>query len=58
MNIISNFDVVMWDRGLRVRNVVFMNFPSNETRAIYGPIILDRCTDRCGGKLLSYLTIY
>ena len=39
----------MWDRGLRVRNVVFMNFPSNETRAIYGPIILDRCTDRCGG---------
>ncbi len=39
----------MWDRGLRVRNVVFMNFPSNETRAIQGPIILDRCTDRCGG---------
>jgi hypothetical protein len=26
-----------------------MNFPSNETRAIYGPIILGRCTDRCGG---------
>ncbi|CAF4773440.1 unnamed protein product [Rotaria sp. Silwood1] len=41
--------VVMWDRGLRVRNVAFINFPSNETRAIVGPIILGRCTDRCGG---------
>ncbi|CAF3595884.1 unnamed protein product [Rotaria sordida] len=49
--------VVMWDRGLRVRNVVFMNFPSNETRAIYGPIILDRCTDRCGGWLTYFSNI-
>lgn len=47
----------MWDRGLRVRNVVFMNFPSNETRAIYGPIILDRCTDRCGGRNPSLMNI-
>ncbi|CAF1351069.1 unnamed protein product [Rotaria sordida] len=49
--------VVMWDRGLRVHNVTFINFPSNETRAIFGPIILGRCTDRCGGWLTKFSNI-
>ncbi|CAF4431207.1 unnamed protein product [Rotaria sp. Silwood2] len=40
----------MWDRGLRVQNITFINFPSNKTRAIFGPIILGRCTYRCGVK--------
>ena len=47
----------MWDRGLRIRNVVFMNFLGNGTRAISGPIILDRCTDRCGGWITSFSNI-
>ena len=47
----------MWDRGLRVRNVLFMNFPSNETRAISGPVILDRCTEQCGGWLTTFSNI-
>ena len=39
----------MWDRGLRVRNVSFINFPSANTRALYGPSITGRCTQFCGG---------
>ncbi|CAF4657274.1 unnamed protein product [Rotaria sp. Silwood1] len=49
--------VVMWDRGLSVSNVAFINFPSNQTRAIFGPTILDRCTDRCGGWLIKFSNI-
>ncbi|CAF3294066.1 unnamed protein product [Rotaria sp. Silwood2] len=47
----------MWDRGLSVSNVAFINFPSNQTRAIFGPTILDRCTDRCGGWLIKFSNI-
>jgi len=43
----------MWDRGLRVRNVSFFNFPSANTQAIYGPIITGRCVIYCGGKIFS-----
>ncbi len=39
----------MWDRGLLVQNVTFINFPNNQTPAIFGPTILDRCTSGCGG---------
>ncbi len=42
--------IVMWDRGLRVRNVSFINFPSSNTQAIYGPFITGRCLVYCGGK--------
>ncbi|CAF2125989.1 unnamed protein product [Rotaria magnacalcarata] len=40
---------VMWDCGLRVRNITFINFPSSNTQAIFGPIIDGRCTVFCGG---------
>jgi hypothetical protein len=40
----------MWDRGLRVRNVSFINFPSVNTQAIYGPFITGRCLVYCGGR--------
>ena len=40
----------MWDRGLRVRNVSFFNFPNSNTQAIYGPIITGRCMVSCGGN--------
>ncbi len=43
--------LVMWDRGLRVRNVSFINFPSTGTQAIYGPFIIGRCTVYCGGLI-------
>jgi hypothetical protein len=41
----------MWDRGLRVRNVSFINFTSASTQAIYGPFIIGRCTLYCGGMI-------
>ncbi len=41
--------LVMWDRGLLVRNVSFINFPSPNTQAIYGPFIIGRCVVYCGG---------
>lgn len=44
-----SYEIVMWDRGLRVRNITFINFPSNRTQAIYGPVIAGRCTTGCGG---------
>ncbi|CAF3592631.1 unnamed protein product [Rotaria sordida] len=46
--------VVMWDRGLRVRNVTFVNFTSSNTQAIYGPIITGRCLIYCGGWLTKF----
>lgn len=39
----------MWDRGLRVRNISFYNFPSPNTQAIFGPVIAGRCVVFCGG---------
>jgi hypothetical protein len=50
--------LVMWDRGLRVRNVSFFNFPSPNTQAIYGPFIVGRCTVYCGGMLKSIRKIF
>ncbi|CAF5046101.1 unnamed protein product, partial [Rotaria socialis] len=44
----------MWDRGLRVRNITFINFPSASTQALYGPVIAGRCTLRCGGWLTKF----
>ena len=38
----------MWDRGLRVQNVSFINFPSSQTQALYGPSIQGRCSVNCG----------
>ncbi|CAF4249716.1 unnamed protein product, partial [Rotaria sp. Silwood2] len=46
--------VVMWDRGLRVRNISFINFPSSNTQAIYGPFITGRCIVYCGGWLTKF----
>ncbi|CAF3664415.1 unnamed protein product [Rotaria sordida] len=46
--------IVMWDRGLRVRNVSFINFPSSNTQAIYGPFITGRCMVYCGGWLTKF----
>jgi hypothetical protein len=43
----------MWDRGLRVRNVSFINFPSPNTQAIFGPVINGRCVVFCGGREAS-----
>jgi hypothetical protein len=43
--------LVMWDRGLRVRNISFINFPSSSTQAIFGPFIVGRCTVYCGGMI-------
>jgi hypothetical protein len=40
----------MWDRGLRVRNVSFINLPSSQTQALFGPIIDGRCVVGCGGE--------
>ena len=48
----------MWDRGLIVQNVTFINFPNNQTPAILGPTILDRCTERCGGIYLFIFVYY
>ena len=43
----------MWDRGLRVHNVTFINF-SNRTRAIYGPTtIAGICISESSGKLID-----
>jgi hypothetical protein len=39
----------MWDRGLRVRNITFINFADPGTQAIYGPFIIGRCVVYCGG---------
>lgn len=41
----------MWDRGLRVRNITFINFPSSNTQAIFGPVIAGRCLIDCGGMI-------
>ncbi|CAF2963963.1 unnamed protein product [Rotaria sp. Silwood2] len=46
--------VVMWDRGLRVRNVTFINFPNSNTQAIFGPVIAGRCLIFCGGWLTKF----
>lgn len=46
----NEFYLVMWDRGLRVRNLSFFNFPNANTQAIFGPIIAGRCLVFCGGK--------
>ncbi len=40
----------MWDRGLRVQNVSFINFTSSQTQALFGPTIQGRCTQYCGGE--------
>lgn len=40
----------MWDRGLRVRNITFINYPSPYTQAVFGPLIQGRCVLGCGGK--------
>lgn len=45
--------LVMWDRGLRVRNVKFINFQNNSTQAIFGPIITGRCMIGCGGSVIK-----
>ncbi|CAF3925163.1 unnamed protein product [Rotaria sp. Silwood2] len=41
--------VVVWDRGLRVRNVSFINFQSSQTQAMHGPVKAGRCAVFCGG---------
>ncbi|CAF1377186.1 unnamed protein product, partial [Adineta steineri] len=46
--------IVMWDRGLRVQNVTFINFPDPDTQAIRGPIIEGRCVVGCGGWLTKF----
>ncbi|CAF1300760.1 unnamed protein product, partial [Adineta ricciae] len=46
--------IVMWDRGLRVKNVSFINFQSSNTQAIRGPIIAGRCLVNCGGWLTKF----
>jgi len=46
--------IVMWDRGLRVQNVSFINFPSSNTQAIRGPVIVGRCVIYCGGWLTKF----
>lgn len=43
----------MWDRGLRVRNITFINFQYPSTQAIYGPVVTGRCSANCGG--IGYL---
>ncbi|CAM4768886.1 unnamed protein product [Rotaria magnacalcarata] len=40
--------IVIWDRGLRVRNVSFINFPDSNTQAIFEPFIIGRCVIYCG----------
>ncbi|CAF4336556.1 unnamed protein product, partial [Adineta steineri] len=44
----------MWDRGLSVRNISFINFPNVNTQAIYGPTIDGRCVIYCGGWLTKF----
>lgn len=44
----------MWDRGLRVRNITFYNFPSANTQAIFGPVITGRCSFACGGWMTRF----
>ncbi|CAF3091006.1 unnamed protein product [Rotaria socialis] len=46
--------VVMWDRGLLVRNVSFINLPSPQTQALFGPIIIGRCVEYCGGWMTKF----
>ncbi|CAF0745209.1 unnamed protein product [Adineta steineri] len=46
--------IVMWDRGLSVRNISFINFPNVNTQAIYGPTIDGRCVVYCGGWLTKF----
>ncbi|CAM4838655.1 unnamed protein product, partial [Rotaria magnacalcarata] len=46
--------VVMWDRGLLVRNVSFINLPSPQTQALFGPIIIGRCEVFCGGWMTKF----
>jgi len=48
----------MWDRGLRVRNISFINFPYAETQAIYGPFIIGRCVVYCGGMRKMHRKIF
>ena len=49
IDFLIHVQIVVWDRGLRVRNISFINFPSFNTQAIYGPFITGRCTVYCGG---------
>ena len=44
----------MWDRGLRVRNISFYNFPNANTQAIFGPFITGRCSFGCGGMIKTH----
>jgi hypothetical protein len=55
---IIKISIVMWDRGLRVRNVTFINFPSANTQAIYGPFITGRCVVYCGGRITKKLNLW
>ncbi|CAM2722167.1 unnamed protein product [Rotaria socialis] len=41
--------IVVWDRGLRVRNVSFINFESPQTQAMHEPVKAGRCIELCGG---------
>ncbi|CAF2089088.1 unnamed protein product [Rotaria magnacalcarata] len=43
-----NVSDLIWDRGLRVRNVSFINFPDSNTQAIFEPFIIGRCVIYCG----------
>lgn len=46
--------IVVWDRGLRVRNVSFYNFVSSQTQSIHGPVKSGRCLDFCGGWITHF----
>jgi len=54
MDLYEKLFLVMWDRGLRVRNVSLYNFPSSRTQAIFGPVIAGRCLVYCGGWLTKF----
>ena len=43
--------LVMWDRGLLIDNVTFVNFLSNSTPAISSAPMPDICTSACVGKV-------
>ncbi|UJR08495.1 hypothetical protein I4U23_012761 [Adineta vaga] len=46
--------IVIWGRGFLVQNVTFMNFLTNQTPAIIGPTLNDRCIDHCGGWTIKF----
>jgi len=49
--------IVVWDRGLRVRNVSFYNFQSASTQAIHGPVKSGRAADYEGGWITKFSQI-